>query len=510
MNLDVVYQASAWQQEFHNLPHREALGAGAAGPGKTMCLLMDPVSQIIVEHQRCEQKEHPYHIGWGDSQGRALHLRRTLKELEQSIQRTHRIFPKMDPEAHWDNQKTTWAFASGFKFQFGHCKDHDSYTEYMSSEFTHISYDELITFEEEQYTQINMRLRTTDPILAQMLRIRAMSNPMMTASMVTSVRDPHWVRKRFVDPAPEGRETLEYQYEMDDGSFGVATRIYLPATLFDNPNKEFVRQYAATLSAGPKHIKEALLYGNWYFTAGSFYGDVWERSKHVCAPFKVPSEWPMFRSMDWGYKQPGCVHWWAMDGDQNIYAVKELTFKGKDVEEVALLIQQIEREMGLWQSGANSKGGRSSITGPADTQLWEDRGDIGLSKAAIMAKNGVSWVKAEKTGGGIGRRHRKTNADKLTFRLKDNRGGRPGIVFFKNCEMAIRTIPMVQTNLDLPDEPMDGGDDHWHDSVLYACAFASHGSAGIGQRKQKDEWEDEDDEVRIRAHRGRDGYGSRI
>lgn len=509
MITNVGYEASPWQLDFHRLIHDEALGAGAAGPGKTECLLMDPVPQIIVEHQRCEQKDHPFRMGWGDSTGVALHLRRTLKELEQSISRTHRIFPKMDPEAHFDTQRTTWTFASGYKFQFGHCKDRESYTDYLSSAFSHIAYDELITFEEEQYMQINTRLRSTDPVLSQMLRVRAMSNPMMTAGMVTSVRDPHWVRRRFVDPAPEGRMTLYYEVDLDDGRKHRSTRIYLPATLYDNPNKAFVKQYEARLAASPKHIREAMLYGNWYFTAGSFYGDVWERSKHVCAPFKVPPDWPMFRSMDWGYKQPGCIHWWAMDGDENLYAVKEVTFKGKDVEEVALLIQQVEREMGIWKSGPNNQGGYSTISGPADTQLWEDRGDIGLSKAAIMEKNGVQWVRAEKTAGGIGRRHRKTNADKLTFRLKDNRGGRPGVVFFKNCEMAIRTIPMIQTNLDLPDEPMDGGDDHWHDSVLYACAYASHGSAGIGQRRVKDEWDD-DDEVRVRARRGRDGYGSRV
>src|SRR5689334_6469943 len=134
---------------------------------------MDPVAQIMLEHDRCANPEHPYHFEWGDSVGWALHLRRTLKELEQSMGFTHRIFPKMDPGAHWDNQKTTWTFTSGYKFQFAHCKDRESWTDFMSSAFTHIAFDELITFEEEQYDQITTRLRTDDVLLAKMLRVRA-------------------------------------------------------------------------------------------------------------------------------------------------------------------------------------------------------------------------------------------------------------------------------------------------------------------------------------------------
>lgn len=503
------YTPSPWGALYHALPHDEALGAGAAGPGKTTTLLMDPVAQVLIEHKRCAEPDHPNHLDWGDSVGWALHLRRTIKELEQSIGVTHRIFPRMDPGCHWDNQKTTWTFSSGYKYQFGHCKDRESWSDYMSSAFTHISFDELITFEEEQYIQISTRLRTDDPVLSKMLRVRAMSNPMMRSDQVTSVRDPQWVRRRFVDPAPEGKTTIKQEVRLDDGTIFYATRIYLPATIDDNPNKAFVEQYRKNLASRPRHIREALLYGNWYFTAGSFYGEVWEKSLHVCAPFKVPDSWPQFRSMDWGYKQHGCVHWWTMDDDGNLYCTKELTFQKKNVEQVAQLIKVIEKEMGLWGET------RSRITGPADTQLWEDRGDIGVTKATTMQQHGVNWTRAEKQGGGITKRHRKTNADKLVFRLMDHGEGTgtPGIVFFRNCEMAIRTIPMIQTDQDMPDQPLDGGEDHWHDSVLYACAYASRGRAGIaskGNGRERDEWDDYDDRIERDRSRGRDGYGSRV
>lgn len=516
MGGEIGYTPSPWGAAFHALPHDEALGAGAAGVGKTRVLVMDPMAQIITEHARCRDRGHAYPMKWGDSVGQALHLRRTVGELEQTIAYSHSIFPKVDPEAHWYSGDDMWEFASGYKFRFGHCKDRDSWTRYLGWELTHLSLDELITFEEEQYDQLGTRVRTDDPVLALMLRIRSMSNPMMPSNITIAVKNPEWVRQRFIDPAPEGKVTLVKETTTPSGKLVRRTSIYYPGTLYDNPNKDFVAQYEARLALSPRHIREALLYGNWYFTQGAFFGDVWEKSMHVCAPFKIPDDWPVFRSMDWGYKQPGCVLWWTMDGDENIICIKEVTFQGKDVEEVAKTIEQVEREMGLWDTSTpfrqSEPSGRSRIGGPADTQLWEDRGDIGLSKAAVMEKWGVRWSKAQKHTGGHNNRGRKVNADKLIFRLKDRRGGVPGILFFRSCQMCIRTIPMIQTDPHFPDQPLDGGSDHWLDAVLYACAYASYGRSGVASRaKVRGRYdEDFDDEAAGGIDRGRDGYGGRV
>ena len=110
-----IYVPSHWGHIYHNLPHDEALGAGAAGPGKSMVLLMDPFQQIAIEHQRCLDTDHEYHLPWGGSSGWALHLRRTRPMLELSIQRSQRIFPLVDPGAKWNENKATWVFTSGYR-----------------------------------------------------------------------------------------------------------------------------------------------------------------------------------------------------------------------------------------------------------------------------------------------------------------------------------------------------------------------------------------------------------
>lgn len=495
-----LYTPSAWGTIFHSLEHDEVLGAGAAGPGKSMVLLMDPFHwQITTEHERCKNPDHPHRLPWGGSSGWALHLRRTRPMLELSIQRSHRIFPLIDAGAKWNENKATWVFRSGYRFQFGHCHDSEDWQNYLSFEFTHIGYDELIQFEEEQYDQINTRLRSSDPVLRTMLKIRATTNPLMSKQKGDnfSIKDPNWVRRRFVDDAPEGKVTFVKKLKMQDGRVVEHKRIYLPATLFDNPDKQFVQDYEAKLQNAKPHIRQALLYGNWYVTAGSFYGDVWNTRLHTCKPFKIPKEWPKFRSMDWGFKMPGVVHWYAMDPDGNLFCFRELVFQGMQAKAVAEAILQIEKGYGLL------KRGKSILTGPADTQLWEDRGDGTKGKAMEMAEAGVMWVPAKK---GPGSRLR--NAELLYDRLADHDSGTttPGIVFFEGCAEVIKLIPSVGTSDKNSEEPADGNDDHALDTCFYACGYASHGKAGLGWRSSDADDRDEDDE-KPKPKKGRWGYG---
>lgn len=490
------YKPSKWGAIFHALPHDEALGAGAAGPGKSFVLLMDPIHQVMVEHERCIRTDHPHWQPWGHSTGWALHLRRTRPMLDQTIMRSHRIFPQIDPGAKWYSDKTTWVFSSGYRYQFGHCMNPNSWEGYMSAEFSWIGFDEVIQFEEEQYVQISGRCRSADPVLRPMKKVRCCTNPVMSRqnNERVSVSNPQWVRKYFVDPAPEGKVTIRKNITLRDGTKDSLTRIYLPATLYDNPDPAFVRDYERTLLGKPPHVVKALLYGDWYVTPDSYYGEAWDPRYHVCEGFKIPSHWPMFRSMDWGYKNPGTIVWWAMDPDGNLYGVRELTFQGMPDEEVAERVKATEIALGVWDAHTGSK-----LTGPADDQLWERRGDSSKSKAAVFLEKGVPWVKADK-------RSRASNAQRLLKRLKDHagEGTTAGLVFFDECRMCIQTIPAIQSVAGDAEMPADGGDDHWHDATLYAMAYASRGREGIPTRSDDD---DDGFDRRVGSDRGRYGYG---
>lgn len=500
---DAAYTPSEWGKLFHSLNVNELLGAGSAGPGKSMVLLFDPMEQILSEHARCVDKHHPHFQRPGQSSGWALHLRRETPMLQETIERSQRYFPNLDPGADFDKKSNTWRFTSGFKFQFGHCQNDEDWGNFLSKQYTHIAYDELTQFNEEQYHQINSRLRSGDPVLKHMLKVRACSNPYCRRERGQNytVHDPHWVRKRFVDPNPNGRVLLKKTFKRRDGSEFVRTRMYLPATLYDNPDKDFVANYEENLLDKPPHIRQAMLYGDWYVSVGSHYAEDWIKEVHTCDPFRIPSDWPVFRSMDWGYRHWGVIGWYALDPDDTLFKFREFSFRGMDAAEVAQRVQEIEKSLGYWQ------GKRSMLTGPADTQLWEARGDVGLTKAQQFAKAGVSWVQADK-------RSRARNSQLLTTRLKNQSSMRPGgIVVMRNCKETIRTVPSIPTDPNDPEAPAEGGDDHWHDETVYACAYASKGKPGTSKDRAREKYDDErEEELEEGAPRtrGRYGYGSSI
>lgn len=497
-----LYIPSPWQAKYHSRREDEVLGAGSAGPGKTRGLQMDIMEQVYFEHERCLLPVgHPAYHPFGTSIGRSLFLRRQFPMLKQVVADAHRTFPVIDPGIKWSEKEQTFTWSSGYKSEFGHCNNTNDWLRYQGIEYSHVAFDELEQFEEEQYEQIGSRVRTEDNFLRPFLKIRSMSNPFMRRESNESIvlSDPHWVRRMFVEPCREGNKILRRTVTRRDGSKASITRLYLPATLYDNPNKEFVADYERRLLGKPPHIRQALLYGNWWVNPGSHYADAWNENLHICRPFNIPDSWPRFRSMDWGFKSPGVVLWWAMDEDENLICEREYTFKERTDVEVARRIQEIERAAKLWGPDG------SRITGPADDQLWERRGDSSKSKAEVFAENGVIWQKADK-------RSRGHNSEKFIKRLLDHRGGRttPGIVFFSTCTRCIETIPGIQSDPTNPEEPLKGGEDHHHDAVLYGVAYASRGAAGI---PSKQSLEDEDrergqDSGRDKSdERGQLGYG---
>lgn len=469
------YIASSWQREFHSSTVDEMLGGGSAGPGKSMALLMDPGEQIVVEHARCEAGE----TSWGRSTGWALHLRREFPRLEQSIHRSKLLFTGMDAAAKYDAATHKWRFSSGYQYQFGHLKENDSFLNYRSNEYSFLGIDELGEIEsKDQYDELVLRVRSTDPVLSKMLKVRATSNPW-----------GNWVRDYFVDPAPVGRKIIVNRVRLNDGSYAERTRMYLPALLSDNPDPSFVKQYELNLQTKAPHIRAALLEGNWYIVAGSFFAEVFDPSKAVIKPFKIPPGWRRMRAGDWGWTQETAILWFAVSPDNELILYREMTFNGPkarqklDAYGVAMRIREIEMENGEWDRIRN----RSRLTGPMDTNLWSESGHRGMTMAHDMSRAGVNWFKASK-----GRRQ---CAQQVVKRLL-HRGynDRPALMIFEDCNRIIATLPALPTDKSTEangESPLKCDYDHHYDALSYCCAAnpMPSGTDDLPQRSDDEESE---------------------
>jgi hypothetical protein len=289
----------------------------------------------------------------------------------------------------------------------------------------------------------------------------------------------------YVDPHPQGRRMLYRKLRMGDGEAREITRMYIPGRLSDNPDKQFAADYELSLRELPEAMRAAYLDGNWYHVAGAYYANEWDPHIHVVRGYKVPRDWPKFRSMDWGFKSPGCVLWWAIDEDENLVCFDEFNFKETVDVDVASRIRDIELRHGLWDEKAK----RSRITGPADTQIWEERGNSAERIIDVFARNGILWEQADKSPGS-----RRAHAERILKRLKSHFGRTqlPGIMFFESCTKCITTLPQIPSDEAKPDEPKKGGDDHAHDAIAYGVAYATRGAKGIsmGATEDTDEWGD--------------------
>lgn len=141
------------QREFYDSTADEVLYGGAAGGGKTSCV----VALILkwVAH----------------SQYRALLLRRETPQLEGLLDEASRIYKRgndggarpfraSEPAAEFNIVKSVWTFPSGARARFNHCQlDADAFN-YQGHEYQTIVFDELTHFTEKQYLEIRTRNRS--------------------------------------------------------------------------------------------------------------------------------------------------------------------------------------------------------------------------------------------------------------------------------------------------------------------------------------------------------------
>ena len=109
------------QTNFLRSRVREVLFGGAAGGGKSQALLMHPLYCLKFEHERWVRNDIQASAAW------AIHFRRTMPRLLQTIDRAKRMYFGVDPKAKFNEQTHTFTFACGMKIQFAHMERSDSY-----------------------------------------------------------------------------------------------------------------------------------------------------------------------------------------------------------------------------------------------------------------------------------------------------------------------------------------------------------------------------------------------
>lgn len=312
------------QEKFLSLPLTifEAFFGGGVGGGKSDLLLVYGLIHRWHENPRYKQ----------------VFMRRTYPELKKEIvPRSREIYPKFG--ATYNGTDMIWTFPrpdqaggrgmgnSGAMILLGNCEDENDVHNYDSMEINLFTPDELTSFTEYIYLYVGFtRVRTSDKTLPAIIRAAGMPGDIGHT----------FVKKRFVDPAPDGEVIVL-------GRAGVK-RFYVHATLEDNPHID--ASYKQKIYALPEAEKRAKL-GDWNAYQGMVfdefrdkrYPDEPENAIHVIPEFAIPVWWPRMIIGDWGYAAMTYIGFYAISPSKRIYLYRELHWLKTKIEEWAPFIK---------------------------------------------------------------------------------------------------------------------------------------------------------------------------
>lgn len=201
----------------------------------------------------------------------------------------------------------------------------------------------------------------------------------------------------------------------------------------DNPylNPDEIKQLESTMTA---EDREARQYGKFVAMSGLIYKEFVE-DIHVIDPFDVPRKWYDNISIDPGLDAPLSAHFYAVDGDNNIYVIEEHYKAGESVEWHSEKITEIAKRLkwpahrdgsidALIDSAANQK------TLAAEKSVAELFWDNQINASTNVEKDVWTGIQRVKQYLKL-RPHPQTEAWPR---------GKPKLFIFRNCVNLIREI----------------------------------------------------------------------
>lgn len=171
------------------------------------------------------------------------------------------------------------------------------------------------------------------------------------------------------------------------------------------------RQYIFGVLGGLTGVRLARYrYGLWAAAEGTVYENAYDRSKNVIEPFDIPSDWPRYMSVDFGYTHPFVCKWYAMDPDGRLYCYREIYKTKVLVEDHAKEVKSLSR----W----GEKNGE-----PIPRRVYADHDAEG--RATFERYTGMYTTPAYKAvSEGI---------QAVASRLRSAGDGKPRLLYFSNC-----------------------------------------------------------------------------
>lgn len=453
---------------------------------------------------------------------------REFKNLSDLVAQSKKLFPKFEDGAKFLSSQSDykWVWPTGEELLFRHVKKLSDYDSYHGHEYPFQGWNELT---KQPTSELFDKLLSTnrssfDPV-NDTPRKPANSNggPEWTAEELAenggviydtpdgkplppiplqrfSTCNPsgpghNWVKRRYITPAKYGEviktkvRIINPKTQLEEDY--VQTQVAIFGSYRENIYLD--PKYIATLnSITDPNLKAAWLHGSWDVNAGGALDDVWNTNIHVIPRFRIPKNWRVDRSFDWGSSHPFSVGWWAEangeeitlpDGTKwapvrgsfiqisEIYGTESIgTNKGLKLSAKEIAIKIKMREIAMLEQGWISE---KPSPGPADNQIRDVREKDVETIETKMAKEGIRWTESDKSAGS-----RKVGLQIIRDRLEAaiTKEG-PALYFMRNCVASIEILPYLPRDEDDLDDIDTDAEDHPYDMTRYKVAKGNNRAA---------------------------------
>ena len=347
---------------------------------------------------------------------------------------------------------------NGSTINFAYC-DHDKDLDRLQGvEFDTIFLDEATQLSEYQMKTITACLRGVNDFPK---RVYYTANP--------GSQGHAYIKRIFIDKKYEEGEIPE------DYTF-IQSLVTDNKVLMDS-QPDYIKQ----LEALPPKLRDAWLYGRWDIYEGQFFEEfretpdvdlchkagitpeealVQRRFTHVIEPFEIPRGWNIMRSYDFGYNKPWSLGYWAVDYDGVLYRIMDVYgWNGNANEGNKWNPDEQFRYIAELESSHPWLKGRKIVDSVADPAIWD--ASKGESIAETAMRYGIYF--------NPGDNKRIAGWMQFHYRLQFDENGYPRMYFFKNCETAKRTIPLMMYSQTHPEDIDTELEDHCPDEIRYMC-----------------------------------------
>ncbi len=395
-----------------------------------------------------------------------LMVRRTRIELLETFERARIIYAKLG--AQFTLAPMRVQMPNGARLTFAYLERDADAEQYQGASYSRIYVEECGNFP------------SPAPILKLMATLRSGAGVPPAIRLTGNPGGPghHWVRARYIDPAPLGWRIIRDPNGLK--------RIYIPSRVADNRylGPDYVQRLKAS---GSPELVRAWLEGDWSVVSGAFFPE-FSLQRHVIAPRSLPEHWPRFRSFDWGSARPFACHWWAVsDGSVSDIArgclVNYREWYGMRPGEPNVGLRMTAEAIGQGIK-AREQDDPQPMVGVADPAMFAEDG--GPSIAHRMIAQGVIWRPADNKR--VAGRGAMGGWDQVRGRLEGDADGRPMLLLFATSRELIRTLPALQHDDARPEDVDSDMEDHAPDSCRYACMSRPFVRDLVAE-KPRDTWE---------------------